>query len=273
MAIPPSLSPPSSSSSNDHLTFIPAVPKHALQRPSFPVNSIPSVYIPVHVDPAKRYAESVLRIDLSEIYQEHLDAKCSYAFCRDSKRPAVSELPTSLCPRCRVSHQPARSWLKTWIHQSSDRLQKALCHRDTSMPLSSKHDLHPVTKNSNEEIDPPDDSLAGDHVQDLASNQTSATVAPMLTPGTPGATSYFPPVSPPNEVPKPSPRRWMTAVLMISVGTLIALTFIMIGLGKALSGNNQPVSTQQSFNSTPAVNFLIPHSAEAPDPQTAVLHP
>lgn len=45
---------------------------------------------------------------------------------------------------------------------------------------------------------------------------------------------------------KRSPRRWIAAVLMIVVGALIALTFVLVGLGKALKEHDETVSAHNA---------------------------
>ncbi|KAI9334798.1 hypothetical protein BD770DRAFT_451455 [Pilaira anomala] len=52
---------------------------------------------------------------------------------------------------------------------------------------------------------------------------------------------------------KRSPRRWIAAILMIVVGSLIALTFVLVGLGKALKEHDETVSAKQ-----------LAHNASAP---------
>lgn len=48
---------------------------------------------------------------------------------------------------------------------------------------------------------------------------------------------------------KKSPRGWVAAILMIIVGALIAVTFVLVGLGKALGGNNTAANAQTTTSS------------------------
>lgn len=48
---------------------------------------------------------------------------------------------------------------------------------------------------------------------------------------------------------KKSPRGWVAAVLMIVVGALIAVTFVLVGLGKALGGSNTAANVQTTTSS------------------------
>lgn len=60
---------------------------------------------------------------------------------------------------------------------------------------------------------------------------------------------------------KRSPRGWVAAVMMIVVGALIAITFVLVGLGKALDGNEPSkqhttttvVSTLTSLSTSTAI--------------------
>ncbi|CAO3623775.1 unnamed protein product [Mucor fragilis] len=49
---------------------------------------------------------------------------------------------------------------------------------------------------------------------------------------------------------KRTPRGWVAAVLMIVFGALIAVTFVLVGLGKALSGSSNVASVQSNSTTT-----------------------
>ncbi|KAI8641890.1 hypothetical protein BD408DRAFT_417281 [Parasitella parasitica] len=51
---------------------------------------------------------------------------------------------------------------------------------------------------------------------------------------------------------KKTPRGWIAAVLMIVFGALIAVTFVLVGLGKALGGNSDAASIQSNSTRTPS---------------------
>ncbi|ORZ13495.1 hypothetical protein BCR42DRAFT_393913 [Absidia repens] len=61
--------------------------------------------------------------------------------------------------------------------------------------------------------------------------------------------------------PKKKVKRWIVAALMIIVGLLIALTFILIGLGKAFS--------QPQHHTPPSALSLLPSSSSSPSSSTS----
>lgn len=54
---------------------------------------------------------------------------------------------------------------------------------------------------------------------------------------------------------KKSPRGWVAAILMVVVGALIAVTFVLVGLGKALGGNNTIASPQTTTTKTTSLSL------------------
>ncbi|GAN01919.1 hypothetical protein MAM1_0013d01356 [Mucor ambiguus] len=54
----------------------------------------------------------------------------------------------------------------------------------------------------------------------------------------------------PTKKTKRTPRGWVAAVLMIVFGALIAVTFVLVGLGKALSGSSNVASVQSNSTTT-----------------------
>ncbi|KAK4515322.1 uncharacterized protein ATC70_010266 [Mucor velutinosus] len=54
----------------------------------------------------------------------------------------------------------------------------------------------------------------------------------------------------PTKKTKRSPRGWVSAVLMIVFGALIAVTFVLVGLGKALGGSSNVASVQSNSTTT-----------------------
>lgn len=69
---------------------------------------------------------------------------------------------------------------------------------------------------------------------------------------------YFGPIRSTNKK-KKTPRGWVAAVLMIIFGALIAITFVLVGLGKALGGNTNSVTNAQqkvASNSTTTTTAL-----------------
>jgi hypothetical protein len=83
--------------------------------------------------------------------------------------------------------------------------------------------------------------------------------------------SYF--GSQPQKKSKRSPRGWIAAVLMIVFGALIALTFILVGLGKALGGNGHISSIQSNSNQTTSNNssLYIPSASIYPASSSIVM--
>ncbi|CEP18342.1 hypothetical protein [Parasitella parasitica] len=55
---------------------------------------------------------------------------------------------------------------------------------------------------------------------------------------------------------KQTPRGWVAAVLMIVFGALIAVTFVLVGLGKALGGSGNAASIQTNSTITPSSKTL-----------------
>jgi hypothetical protein len=76
---------------------------------------------------------------------------------------------------------------------------------------------------------------------------------------------YIGPVRPVKK--KNTPRGWIAAVLMIIFGALIAVTFVLVGLGKALGGNTSSVANAQqeaaSNSTTTALSSSILLSSSA----------
>ncbi|KAI8338448.1 hypothetical protein BC941DRAFT_469557 [Chlamydoabsidia padenii] len=98
---------------------------------------------------------------------------------------------------------------------------------------------------------------------------------------TPSATSLDSYSSSATASPKKRAKRWIMAALMIIVGLLIALTFILIGLGKAFSHHHESqtpaVTVTNTLNSSsirPAtVNAVVPISAMHPFTTTVLVVP
>lgn len=61
---------------------------------------------------------------------------------------------------------------------------------------------------------------------------------------------------------KRSPRGWVAAVMMIVVGALIAITFVLVGLGKALDGNEPINSKQQTTTTTVSTSTVTSFSTD-----------
>lgn len=57
-------------------------------------------------------------------------------------------------------------------------------------------------------------------------------------------------------------RGWMAAILMILVGVLIAITFILVGLGKSLSStNNNSIATNSTSTTTITITTTLTPTA------------
>lgn len=67
----------------------------------------------------------------------------------------------------------------------------------------------------------------------------------------------------PTKKTKRTPRGWVAAVLMIVFGALIAVTFVLVGLGKALSGSSNVASVQNNSTATPSTSNATSPAAAA----------
>jgi hypothetical protein len=76
-------------------------------------------------------------------------------------------------------------------------------------------------------------------------------------------------ISLPQKKLKRSPRGWIAAVLMIVFGALIAITFILVGLGKALGGNGHEASTLSNSNQTTTTSSSVSSSNVMPSQITS----
>lgn len=75
----------------------------------------------------------------------------------------------------------------------------------------------------------------------------------------------------PKKTTKRTPRGWVAAVLMIVFGALIAVTFVLVGLGKALSGSSNVASVQS--NSTTAISNATSTTATVTDQKVTIYLP
>lgn len=70
----------------------------------------------------------------------------------------------------------------------------------------------------------------------------------------------------PTEKTKRTPRGWIAAVLMIVFGALIAITFVLVGLGKAFSGSSNIASIQNNSTITNATTTSASSIAHGKSP-------
>ncbi|EPB91377.1 hypothetical protein HMPREF1544_01698 [Mucor circinelloides 1006PhL] len=76
----------------------------------------------------------------------------------------------------------------------------------------------------------------------------------------------------PKKTTKRTPRGWVAAVLMIVFGALIAVTFVLVGLGKALSGSSN-VASVQSNSTTTAISNATSTTATVTDQKVTIYLP
>jgi hypothetical protein len=134
---------------------------------------------------------------------------------------------------------------KTWVQRLKQKL------RLNELTKNDKNNNYSKTVNAQQK-------------QHQHNNQSSRVVRhsysdPRLSPGSTAVgdddddeeqQGYFSTV--PTKKTKRNSRGWMATILMIVFGVLIAITFVLVGLGKALSGNNNIASVQNNSTITNA---------------------
>ncbi|KAI9007463.1 hypothetical protein CLU79DRAFT_723557 [Phycomyces nitens] len=132
------------------------------------------------------------------------------------------------------------------------------CFHDCNDEIDNKYEIFSNTSLSDKPSADRTDDTGNNHLDVSLTNShffpDSITIAE--TPG------YFQSSSP---LCKRSTRKWISAILVVTLGSLIALAFVMIGLGKAIGTNNttipQKAENQQVTDGLPKISSGAIHTA------------